>query len=244
MKKFCSIFMMLLVASITLWADGYFKTVERTEAFYNFGNLSPASEQVVEYWFSKNQATMIRPRRQVTVDLVKKKMIIINRQGKTYVETSLPLNPDTYAEERLANGIKNFVVFGSAEKTTGTKKIGTWNCRAFKVDEWRERRGQRAGEKEITLWVTNDIKVDMDAFNRVFSSIRKYQGLGEKYREELKKTGGIEVYAQIIRHVRGSKAESNRKLLEFSQKDPPPGIYNAPKDFKKKEKLSIEDFRN
>lgn len=245
MRRFASfvslmIFMVMMVLTVPGFGDFYVKVNIHTDTFYNYGTIQPASDQVEEYWISDKKMTRISENRTLIIDLESNRFIFVNRRAKTYVETPLPLNPDAFADERLAGAIKHFSGSGDATAAGEVKKIDKWNCKAYKLTEWRT---SKDNAKEILTWAATDTGVNLETYNGLYSHILKFEGFDDNYIEKRKIIGGFEVYAETTRFVRGQKATSNRKVVELVKKEPPKGVYGVPEGFTKKEKLTVQDFR-
>jgi hypothetical protein len=171
------------------------------------------------------------------VDDTAKKVIIIFPTQKTYAESPLPLDMKNLTDEESWNRLQNYQTRGKVETTDQHRRIGRWDCRAFKVTV------DVPTPLEITYWATEDLPFDWRKAAALALPIRKLANYSEEYIEALSLIQGHPVLIETTIFISGSSFGSVSKVAEISESSAPDDIFAIPEGFEKKERLSILDLR-
>ncbi len=102
MKKCFFIFVLVVLTTGLVTADVYIKQKIHTDAISMMGQSQPAVDDFSEIWFTENKMAMHSPGTSIIVDMAKKVVLMVNTEGKTYVEMEIPVDFSKYIPDEMA----------------------------------------------------------------------------------------------------------------------------------------------
>ena len=254
MKTIIIFFCVFILITMVVQADVYVKGTQKVETRYHHGSLYPEYDVVHEWWFGKNKLTFIRrefrnfesflivPAMQITLDKERKQITVINLSEKTFVKIHLQMDLSSHIDQSLVERLNNFQINGIIKKTGKKKTIHQKVCEVYTVSEWIIFQKERFYDRERTIMVTFDVPFNWQIVNELYQWIRSFFNPQKSYLLELKNLKGFLMAANDIRFSSGKQLKSFFRILEICQKESPKNIYDIPKDFKRKEKLTMDDL--
>jgi len=242
MKKIIALLTAILIFTTVLGADVVVRSRERTETYAD-GSLKE-SEQGGEshFWYGKDKAAYITPVFTLILKRAEKKLIIINPRRKTYVEASLPIDPDKILTEELKMRHRAGKTTGTVEKTDRTRTLAGLESTAYEVKYWTLNGDTPANIREITVWAARHEKVDISLHDELLECLRMIYNRDEKLRQELRKIDGLQMLLEFVDRRGGKEIKYIEEVTEIVEKEAPADVYAAPKNYKKLERLSSQDF--
>lgn len=239
MKKYLFVIVMVIITAVVMNADVYIKEKTHTDPVYHHGTIKPATDTVSEYWIGNKKMAAVNEGRIVIIDLNQKQFIFVARRDKTYVETTLPLDMAKILPEQLHMRAAMFRTKGEVKETPETKKIGKWNAKCYETSTWIIYEGTRVDQRDMKAWFTIDVPFDLNVYLEMRPVFYKLANFDEALIKELGKIKAARVSSETMRYVEGQAVKTKREITEMSEKNAPAGIYSVPKDFKKKDQLTM-----
>ncbi len=245
MKKYLFVFVIVMVifTAVVMNADVYVKEKTHTDSVYHHGTVEPATDTVNEFWIGNKKMAAITEGRIVIIDLNQNRFIFANRKDKTYVETTLPLDLAKILPAQLQMRAAMFRTKGEVKETSETKKIGKWNTKCYEINTWIIYEGARLNQRDTKAWFTTNVPFDLNIYMEILPIFLKLTNYDETLINEMKKIKAVRVSSETMRYIDGKSVKSNREIVEMSEKNAPAGIYSIPKEFKKKDQLTMQDLR-
>ncbi|MGB4704152.1 MAG: hypothetical protein WBI18_03635 [Candidatus Saccharicenans sp.] len=237
---FLLLIFMLLAASLS--ADVYIKTFTRVDPINVMGQSIPARETYTEEWISDN--FYLREGEDgfsYLYDLKKSIIYLILPRTKSYIEIKPPVNIfDLLPPEmsQMAQALEQMSLsvtpLGETKVINGIKSLG-----------YRLEMTVMMYPMEMTIWASEDLPVNLKNYlEKVWPEILKIQmRLAENAFSELNKIRGLWIAYETKASFMGYEVNSRAEVLEISSKTPPAGKYAIPKDYKKKDRLELEDLQ-
>lgn len=242
MKTVFAIFLMLTIP-LAAGADLCVKQNSHTDSYYYGGVTNPSEDEESVMWISADKVAVTGETRSVIIDLPAKSMFFINHNDSTYAEMTLPMDWSQVVDPQLLARLNMFKRQGEIKATEEKKKIGEWECEGYEVSSWIPYMDTRFDEREMTVWVTEDVPIDLGKYNEMTTELYKLRNYSDAMIEEMKKIEGVEVASEGVIYMRGFTVNTEDKLIEMFEEDPPPDVYSVPKGYSKKDILTIQDLR-
>lgn len=236
MKKIWSVVLSVLVLAIFLQADYLIKTKMHMDAFEMMGQKQPATDEIVENWIGKDRMLTHQQDKVFVVRMDLKKMFYIMPKTKSYIEIKLPFDFASLLPPEASQMMGMMKMTVSVTPTTNSKVINNLNCTEYKVEM-----KMMMGSYILDMWVTQDIKIDLAAYNEMYTNVSS-MGFIENV-EEFKKIKGYPIHTEMTMNMMGMNIKGYNTVIEINEQTPPPGTYDPPAGFQKKEKLDMQDFR-
>jgi hypothetical protein len=234
----------LLVLLGTVQADTFVKQVTHTDSFTVMGQVQPAEDDTSTVWMAKDKACMTGADNKSSILRADKGiMYFVDHESKTYAEMPLEavgdikkmagLEDDEEAAQAaemmqdLAAGMMSMEI--TVTPTDEKKKIKDWSAKKYIVEV-----KMPMGSSKSEVWASEDIKVDYDMFNALSNAFMAQMPGFQKAMEEMKKVKGVTVLSVGEAQVMGASVKTTTTLLECSTKSAPAGIFDVPKDYKKR----------
>ena len=239
MKKILTFVAILAVAALSLSADIYVKSKSHTDAMSIMGQNTPAKDDVSEQWLSESALAHNDKNQGFIVDLKKNMMYIINHANKSYVETTLPLDYAKLLPPEAAAMAGRMTMTATVTPGNETKKIGNWNCSLYNMNM-----SIMGIAMPMKIWASTDVPFDRAKYAELFANLLKGQmRLDDASVKEFQKIKGFQIATEMNAEIMGAKMHTSSEVLEIAVKNAPQGVYSAPKDYVKKDKLSRDEFQ-
>ena len=239
MKKILTFVAILAVAALSLSADIYVKSKSHTDAMSIMGQNTPAKDDVSEQWLSESALAQNGKDQGFIVDLKKNMMYLINHANKSYVEATLPLDFAKLLPPQMAAMAGMLIMTATVTPGNETKKIGNWNCSLYNMNM-----SIMGMAMPMKVWASTDVPFDTTRYTALFANLMKGQmRLDDASVKEFQKIHGFQIATEMNAEIMGAKMHSSTEVLEIAVKDAPMGVYSAPKDYTKKDKLSMDEVQ-
>jgi hypothetical protein len=251
MKTVITFFSAIILITLSVQADDYVKGILHVDGGYRWGQNVPENNAVYEWWFAKDKVTLmvtgwrlqfLNTDRRLTFDIKKNRVIAVDLIKKTFVEIPLKMNPLSQIDTILANALKRFKMFGMVKKTGIKKTLQLKKCEEYLVQEWILKGDIRYFQRDRKVMATTDVSFDWRLLDKLYEWIRSFFNPRESYSTELKKINGFVLTEDGTIYESAGDVTYNFKVKEISQLQPPPGIYNVPTGFHKKNHFSRRDL--
>lgn len=235
-RTFLTVLLVLFTAAFAS-ADYYIKQNVHTDAFSMMGQSQPAKDEVNHMWIGKNKMAMHGEEQSFIVDGEKNIAYMINHATKTYVEMEIPLDMSKYLPEQFMQMMGGITV--TVKPTGETQKIKEWTCSGYDVAM-----NMMMFKMNMKIWATKDVPFDWKTFqNQMFSQMAKAtMRLTDEAVQEFMKIEGYQIKSEVTMNMMGADMKVVQEVAEITKKDAPEGTYIAPADYKKQDKLSVQDM--
>lgn len=230
MKKSIIVMAVILLSSLMIQADVCIK--QKTSAPGMMGK--PATDETIEQWLGEGKMAMIGGQNGFVVDIVAKKMLMINNTEKTYIETTLPVDMSKLMPKEAAPMMEQMMkgMTVTVEKIGATKKVAGFDTVSYKVTMT-----MMGMQMPMTMWVATDLPFDWKKYYEVYSQMTQIMMKGgEQLMKEMTKIQGYPLATEM--EVMGMKVTSETLSIEANA-TPPAGTYAVPAGYKKTETMSL-----
>lgn len=242
MKKTVFIAHVILILGSIAFADICIKEEVWREEYSEGKKIGSEKEGTNELWIGKSRVSYSVPGNTLIVDLDKNQFVFIHHKSKTYVEATLPLDMTNVLSERLQARFRTQKTTGTVKETGETMKIMEKECKAYEVNMQELVGSVAVRDSVITVWATTDLSFDWKGMDTLMENLRKIHNRDEKLRNELKKIKGIQMLLESAAEEGGAALKYVEKVVEMSEKEPPPSVYSVPPGYEKREKIESLDF--
>ncbi|MBC7363029.1 MAG: hypothetical protein H5U07_00615 [Candidatus Aminicenantes bacterium] len=242
MKKFLYLVSALLILFSAVRADVYLRARSTTDPINAYGQNIPAREIISEQWIANDFYLQKNGDLTSTLyDIKKNKIYLIFHQSKSYLELTPPVDFASLLPEEMAQMAQALDQLTISVKPTGeTKTINNINCQGYKVEM-----SVLMSPINMKVWASEELPFNLKSFiEKIWPEVIKLELKGnDKAMAELAKIKGLWIAYETQTQTMGLEINSRYEVVEISKKSPPPGIYSVPADYKKKDKLSMEDLQ-
>jgi hypothetical protein len=244
MKRFLFYSCVILFIHQSGYSDSCIREKLHTDSYYYGGVTQPAEDGEREVWIGEKKMCSISEGWKVILDINQNFMVIVNRQDSSYVESSLPFEWHKVVIPDLVTMLKAFEMRGTVKQTGSRKRIGHWECQEYEINSYIIYQGDKINETDTKIWASREVLADNEHFSQMIEIMRKFANYDSSYIVELNKINGYQVLRESLFYPKGFSVTSNQKVVTVTQEDPPPGIYDIPTGFIKKQFLSLEELRS
>ncbi len=229
--------LMSVLVDFSYGADTYIKQIIQNKAFVLEGQEHEAREEIIEIWIGKNRLAKHGQGRSLIVLLDKKIIYFVDHVQKTYVEMTVPVDIHKYFPEPLEKLMEQVTV--SVTQTDEFQKFEKRECRVYEVDI-----ESLMISMKMRVWATLDVPFDRKTYlEEIFPELAKVTHLlTDRAVAELLKIEGFHYRTEIALNFMGASMESIQEVVEMSRKSVPDNIYTLPRDYTKKDRLSLQDL--
>jgi len=239
MKKYLFIIILIALTTGFITADVYIKQKIHTDAINMMGQNQPAVDDFSEIWYTGNKMAMHSPGMSIIVDMDKKVLIMVNMEGKSYVEMAIPVDFSKYIPDEMAQMAQMMLNTSVTVQPTGeTMTINNWKCEGYDVDM-----DMMMFQMKTKVWASKDVPFDWKKLMNQYMEMSKVTlRLNDESLQEMAKIDGYQIKSETTMNMMGSDINSYQEVVEISQKAAPAGTYSVPEGFKKQDKLSSADL--
>jgi hypothetical protein len=231
MKRTITLIALVLLFSLMIQADICIKQKTNTPAMMG----QPAKAETVEQWLGDGKMAMVGGPTGFVVDLVAKKILIIDNNEKTYVETSLPLDFGKLLPKEIAPMMEQ-VMSGmtvSVEKVGTAKKVAGFDTVSYKVTM-----NMMGMAIPMTMWVAEKLPFDWKKYYELYSQMTQIMMRGgEQLVKEMAKIQGYPLATEV--DVMGMKSTTETISIDVNA-TAAAGTYSVPAGYKKTETLKMQ----
>jgi hypothetical protein len=209
----------------------FIKQKNHTDGYTVAGTTVEESNDEMCIWIGEKGLRSDGSSQSILVRPDTKDVYIIDHTNKEYSIvpfTQFEAISDAISTSGLPDFVTNMVkLTATITPTTETKKIGKYNCTKF-----LQSIKNVAMSSETELWITKDIKVNIELYKKYLSSMLTAtpgmsQLLGD-ISKELNKIDGVYVQSSTVTTAMGNEFKSSTEVLEVKEGNPPAGIYELP----------------
>jgi hypothetical protein len=213
----------------------FIKQKNHTDGYTVAGTTVEESNDEMCIWIGEKGLRSDGSSQSILVRPDTKDVYIIDHTNKEYSIvpfTQFEAISDAISTSGLPDFVTNMVkLTATITPTTETKKIGKYNCTKF-----LQSIKNVAMSSETELWITKDIKVNIELYKKYLSSMLTAtpgmsQMLGD-ISKELNKIDGVYVQSSTVTNAMGNEMKSSTEVLEVKEGNPPAGIYELPAKYK------------
>ena len=239
MKKYLFILILIILTTGLVTADVYIKQKIHTDAISMMGQNQPAVDDFSEIWFTENKLAMHSPGMSVVVDMAKKVLLMVNLEGKTYVEMEIPVDFSKYIPDEMAQMAQMMLNTSVTVQPTGeSMTINNWKCDGYDVNM-----DMVMFQMKTKVWASKDVPFDWKELMDKYLEMSKVMlRLNDQSIQEMAKIDGYQIKSETTINMMGSDINSYQEVVEISQKAAPAGAYAVPEGFTKQDKLSSADL--
>lgn len=229
--------LMILLVGFSYGADTYIKQIIHNKAFVLEGQEHEAREEIIETWIGKYKLAVHGQRRSLIILLDRKIIYFVDHMQKTYVEMTIPVDIQKYFPESLKQLMGQVTV--SVTPTDEFQKFEKRECRVYEVDI-----ESLMISMKMRVWATLDVSFDRKIYlEEMFPELAKVTHLlTDSAVAELLKIEGFHYRTEIVLNFMGASMESIQEVVEMARKSVPDNIYTLPRDYTKKDRLSLQDL--
>jgi hypothetical protein len=235
MIKLKSALILISLVTFSLQADMFIKQKQHTDGYTIAGNTVEETNEVLNVWIGEKGLRSDGEGQSILVRNDTKNVYIIDHTQKEY--TIVPFSQfDAISDAITTSGLPDFVtnmikMTATVSPTSETKKIGNYNCKKY-----LQTIKNAAMSSETVLWVTKDIKVDVEIYKKYLSSMltatpAMRQLLGD-ISKEIDKIDGVYVLSNTVTNTMGNEIKSSAEVLEAKEGTAPAGTYELPAKYK------------
>jgi hypothetical protein len=235
MNKLKSALLITSLLTISLHADMFIKQKQHTDGYTIAGNNVEETNEVINVWIGEKGLRSDGEGQSILVRNDTKNVYIIDHTQKEY--TTVPFSQfDSISDAITTSGLPDFVtnmikMTATVTPTSETKKIGNYNCKKY-----LQTIKNAAMSIETVLWVTKDIKVDVELYKKYLTSMlaatpAMRQLLGD-ISKEIAKIDGVYVLSNTVTNTMGNEIKSSAEVLEVKEGTAPAGTYDLPAKYK------------
>ena len=243
MKRLIALFALWLLVPLTVHGALYIKQKEHTDAHYHHGSIDPEVNRDIEQWISGKRMAMEFENRKIIIDLAKKKMVILLKDKKEYVEADLPLDLAAVVDESIVPLIQMYKTTGEVETLEEKKELPEGPCRGYRITSWIPYEGTRYNETEMVSWVTEKVKVDLDTYTDLVTEFYRLENLHEDFIKIAREIKGLSLQSASTRYAEGNAVTTTSSVVTMEEREAPEGLFAVPEGFSKKDKLTREDLQ-
>jgi len=229
--------LMFLLVSFSSGADTYIKQVIQNKAYVLEGQEHEAREEIIETWIDKNRLAVHGQERSLIVLLDRKIIYYVDHVQKTYVEMTVPVDVNQYFPETLEQLMGQVTV--AVTPTEEFQKFEKRDCRMYEVDI-----DSFMISMKMRVWATLDVPFDGKSYlEEMFPELAKVTYLlTDNAVAELLKIEGFHYRTEIVLNFMGAEMETIQEVVEMARKSVPDNIYALPRNYTKKDRLSLQDL--
>ena len=246
MKKLMFVTVLVLLTALSLSADIYVKSMQRTGTFEIMGKQSQQKVEIREMWMGKDKFVQHSEEVSILVDYAKEKIVLIIHPQKLYFEVSTDIDREkllAMVPPKVADVISSIKVTDVKVTLDGPKrKIANWDCDGSEMEMTFQIPALGMMPKfKMKLWYTKDVTFDYKAytqgaeefFGKYIVGLLAIDDASLKELEKMEKIDGFQIAADIVIDIFGSEIKIESQNLEGAEKPAPPGTYDVPKGYKK-----------
>lgn len=249
-KKLFSVAVMTAVVFLvsgSAAADTYMKQVRHTGAYSVMGQNMPEKNETTETWIGDKAGRVnLSDGTSMLMIFADQKVYALKHSDRTYSEMPVSMDKmmdeamaaagpededDAAASEMMRNmaGAMMSQIKVSVRDTGEKKKIGEWNARKYEMITEMGAMGKSVSE----VWASEELKVDMNAYQKARGMMQMQQPGMEKMMKEMEKIKGVIVKSISSSQVMGAEVKTTEELVDFSSKAAPANTFKLPSDYRK-----------
>jgi len=247
MRKILTVLIIFLAAVSFLRADLYVKKVKQAAPYEIMGKKRSGRVEIQELWLAKDKFAQRGKELSIIFNKKSEKLYLVVNPAKVYLEIPLGItreNLNDYFPQKIADIIKSIRVTDvKVNLNTERKKIANWDCQKSEFEMTILIPALNAMPRmKMVMWMTKDLSVDYkgyltgmeEVFKLLFSKVLDVDENSRKELEKLDRIEGFQVAGEGILKIFGAEIREGEQCLEVAEKQAPPGVYEVPKNFKKR----------
>jgi beta-lactamase regulating signal transducer with metallopeptidase domain len=189
---------------------------------------------VSEMWIGDQRIALVEKNSSFICDFKNEIFYFVNHKESTYVETSLPIDPDEILSRELKWRYREGPVSGKVDVTDKTREFLGKECTRYDVVYWKNEGGNRTDVIDFKVWATTDVDFDYGLIEQFMENRRKIVNRDPVLCRELAKIKGAQMYMVFRVKKLGTSRTTNTRLVEIIEKEPPEHTYSPPPGYRQK----------
>ena len=226
-RRTLSVFALLSALALSAGADTLLTIKSHADGFQLMGEAQPAKDTDVKVWVGATAVRRDEGDTSTILRLDRKKVYLVDHDGKTYSEVDLPVNLQKLApaggESAVAQLAKNMELNAQVTPGSETRKVGAWNARRVDV-AIRSAMGMTI---DTTMWVSKDLDV-YRPLNQMASTLASLQPGAAGWARQLEQIDGFPVLQESNVSVVGTHFKTREELVSVATQEAPAGLYEPP----------------
>ncbi|MCR4396266.1 MAG: hypothetical protein NUW07_05990 [Candidatus Saccharicenans sp.] len=242
MKRMVILALALVFLATALPADVYIKTINHVDPINAMGQSFPARDTVSEQWISDDFYYLDTGEGFSYLYDIKKNIIyLISHRTKSYLEIKPPADFSSLLPPELApmaQALEQMTM--SVRPTEETRVVNNIKCQGYRLEMT-----MMMYPIEMNIWASEELPVNLKKFlETVWPEINKLEfKVSSQAYSELAKIKGLWIASETRAQMTGVEVTSRSEVSEISKKTPPKGIYTLPANYRKKDRLEMEDIQ-
>jgi|GEM_PF-5479071 len=196
-----------------------------------------------ETWFDRSRVAQVEGHLSYILDRGRGRFWLVNHRRRTCLEAPLPVPRGAFWSPELERSFTLRRQSGTVEATGERMEILGRPCREHRLVTW----SALDPEPERTVnyvWTTRDVPFDITLFDDFIFNLRQLVSPKDNslHQEMLRRMSGLQMRIDLT----GGQVPWRRQLVsttvEMSRKVPPPGLFEIPPDYTRKELLEPSDL--
>lgn len=216
-------------------ADTLLKMKSHTDAFQVMGQTQPASDEEITLWIGDDRVLRSSADHAALLRLDQQKLYVIDRAAKTYSVLDLPVDFTAHIppemKQQMGQMLQAMEMSATVEPTDERKEVNGWSSRLYRVNL----SNQMGMTIDSTVWVTNDVDVDLATFKEMMRAMASLQPGAGAAAEELLKIDGVPVLMESAISGMGGSTTSREELVSAETQAAPAGTYEIPEGYTEEE---------
>ncbi len=220
-----------LAGGLAARADTRLEMKNHTGEVAAMGHTQPASDSQSTFWIGKTAARRDDGQREVLVRFDRDKLYLVNHETKTYSALDLPVDLASLVppaqRQQMSQMLEMMKMEATVVPSDEHKTIHGWDARRYDAHL-----SSQMGKVDLTLWMTDGIDVDQEAFKKLTQAMASLQPGGAGVADELLKLKGVPVLIETQVQMMGASTSSREELVSAdSDATPPAGTYEVPEGY-------------
>ena len=233
----------------SVMGDTFIKQTNHTDAVEIMGRKQAAVDDTMSIWLKDGKSCMQSTDGKTYIfDPRTAELYMVDPTAETY--SVIPMDMTAIFDEAVEGADEeNKAEVDAARKmmesmvqsikvtvtpTDETKTIKDWNTTKYVMNMT-----MAMGNTTTEMWVTEDIKIDMDIYKAVANSRMAAMPGYQKILAETRKIKGIPVLSVSQTAVMGSTIKTTVEILEVTEKEAPSGIFDIPSNYKEVDMMQV-----
>jgi hypothetical protein len=221
-----------LAVVVPCWADTVITMKTHSDAVEALG--APETNETSVVWLTSTKMRQDKEGQSLIVDSDAKKMYIVKHAEAEYHALDLPLDLVAMVPEAMrdqfAQMVKQMEMTVGITPTEETREISGYAAKLYKINL-----SNGVGmNMDMDLWLTTDVKLDVDAYKRLTNEMLSAQSMGGDWIKQILAIEGFRVLQETTISMMGSEVKAREELVSIEEKEAPAGNYAPPADYTEK----------
>jgi beta-lactamase regulating signal transducer with metallopeptidase domain len=223
----------------------YWRSITRETDYFLWFEADSRFFAMEEGWYAGDKMALIESGRTFILNKGKNRFLFLNRNRKTYLEVPLPVSRTMAYDASLARFFEERKTSGRVETLGETLQILGRTCNGFRLINWSAYGGEQTDRAETIVWVTKDVPFKVALFDEALANTRLLVSNKDEalMQEMLQRMNGFQMGIDQETGRFPWKKRYQMRVVEMTGKAAPSGIFSAPQDYVRLERLDVGNLR-